>query len=611
MMDTQNSEDVLFLAESEDSQELFIANSNDEESEIYLADSENQKSELNRNLKFSDENNFDELEEIYDILKISEKPQNLTFEEYFKSNPEIFKIVETDYYKSLTSEQFSQFEKKCTIWTEQANKKWRSVENNHKIEEIDDALGTLKRIFKYEKATNDYSKEIKRTLGEHLNSVLSQKTKDKILDISEIQELLEIATSIHYIQDNQKEKKSFLTVLKNTSQKNFFKIESFEETFARLVSKKPEIERLTNHSCETKLFEEYKSFSEINSQIYNQILDSDEKLKENMKNLLEKKNLLVSNLDFFIKDFLEVEIQKKGEFFFNVPLSSEYYYYLKGTATNKYELTEEQWRQIVLIRNIKLDTEFSIAFIMGKHKSSTFQGIIKILEENPKMAFERIFAGDVETYFEHIGRRDISNEISKLKNENNSKNIVFDVVRILKSELGENQNSEIIEEKTETLESLIENNADLKKLVLFVVKHKDDESLIKKITSDSKTISKLQNLFFLKTKKVSYNKFLLNIMNELLQVKDILQYSFSFLSVAKKIQEDLVLQNDCFTFLAVYKPLIQNATSMNIIKSENEIQNYGEANKKMLALYDAELEIQNQSKTQNKHKFSLFRRGEK
>ena len=605
-------DEELFLADIEEDSQLFLADVQEENiSQASVDMPVNENSDFQTEEKNS-EKDFSELEQVFAILKIAEKPANVDFKEYFKSNPDIFKVAGTDYYKSPSAKQYEAFEKKCIRLTEAANKKWRSIENQTKIEDLDNALGTLRRIFKYPEEIEAFSKEIKRNLTIQLRTFLHQKTKDNILEVSEIQELIEIAVSIRLVPDTKAGKKSILDWIKKLTEHKGIKIESFKETFVRLVSQKEKIERLDSESVKNALFKEYKALSDISAQVlpgrHNQ---TDEELREDMLRLLKDNNLLVPNTDFFITDFLEPEIARKGEFYFNAPLYADYYYYLKGTAVNKYELSEEQWRQIAMSRNIRNENEFTVAFIMGYKKESSVQGIAKLLEENAETAASRILAGDLETYFAHIGHKDISAEIAKLKDayKTNSNELVIGVVNLLKETLGESVDMPDDEPETETIDSLIEEKAALQELVSFVVKNKTDESLISRIASNSDLQERIQVLLFSHKMKTTYRKFLLNILHELLQENDISQYAFAFIKIALAAQETLLSQNDYLTFLFVYAPIVQNALSADVLKSEDELSGYAESKAKTEELYKNDLDSIQKSVSKNKPKFKLFHKG--
>ena len=600
-----------------DNEEFFLGDI-EEQSEFFLGDNDSSEIEINQ----EDAEDYKELLSVYETLKIADHPRckgdsaslQDMFEEYFKDNPDIFIVAGSDYFKPLSESQFSAFETKCDKLVAIAHKHWISIENQSKLEEITAALNTLKAIFRQPVKTDAYSNEIRRTLKAHLNAALRQKVKDKILEVSEIQELLEIAISIHFISDTPAEKDSLLSAIKKANEKNIFKIESFEETFIRNIIGREKIKRLDTDTVRSNLFKEYKSLAEISAQVLvDTKLLNDSELFEEMCQLLSENNVLVSNTELFITDFLEKEIERKGEFYFSVPLISEYFYYLKGTAINIYQLTEDQWRQICMIRNIRVDTETTVAFIMGNYKESSVNGIAKLLKENPETASSRILAGDLETFFTHIGRRNISSKISKLKEayKTNSAELVTGVVNLLLEEIGD---SPIATESTpaepETIGKLISDNTDIKTIVRFVVENKSNESLIREITTESNVKERLVSLFKSKKKTYSYIQFLMNILHDLLLENDTTQYKHSFVKIASKIGRELDEKNGYISFICVLDNIVSCAMEKSIISNKAEIDGYSELLEKMKILYDEEAKFDN-SNNKKKSIFGLLKKGGK
>lgn len=602
-----NTEEEFYLGNSSDDSEFFLGNSAED---FYLGNSAATSDE-----PASDgDEDYQELLEIYELLKIGAKPFKVEFEEYFKDNPEIFKVADTSYFKTLSENEYKAFEKKCDKLVGIAHKNWIDIENQRKLEDLEKALNTLKSIFRQPAKTEAYIEEIERILKAHLNAALKQKLKDGILEVSEIQELMEIAVSIRLIPDSEAGRISILNSIKSANERNIFKIESFEETFVRIVSEKNKIERMNTDTVRSNLFKEFKSLSDINNYVLaNKTTKTDEELFEDMCQLLTDNNLLISNIELFMLDFLEVEIERKGEFYFRVPLNNDYYYYLKGTAVNKYELTEDQWRQITMIRNIRKESDFTVAFIMGYKKESSVVGISKLLQENPETSFSRILAGDLETYFTHIGRKNIANKISKLKEayKSNQDELVTGVVNLLNTEIGDTSNEPISSDNKEkvSLDSLVKKESGIKELVLFVVKHKEDEKLYSELSSESVSVERIQALLTAKQKKYSYTKFLLNVLYELLLENDISQYKYAFIKIATKIQELLKDKEDFATFMKVYVPIVNAAVKNNIISSSDEIDGFLEIEKLMNQIFDSEYETQN-NKTKKKSMFGLFKKGE-
>lgn len=603
------TDDEFYLGEASENTEFFLGDSTEE---FYLGnESANNQEEVKQNASVDDKA-YQELLDTYEILKIDLKPYKVEFEEYFKDNPEIFKVAGTKYFKTLSEKEFKSFELKCDKLVAIAHKKWIKIENQRKLEELENALNTLKSIFRQPAKTEAYIEEIKRTLKAHLNAALKQKLKDGILEVSEIQELMEIAVSIRLIPDSEKGRLSILNSIKSANERNIFKIESFEETFIRIVSEKEKFERMNTDTVRNNLFKEYKELNSINNYVLaNKKTQTDTQLFEDMCQLLTDNNLLISNTELFMLEFLEPEIQKKGDFYFSVPLNNDYFYYLKGTATNKYELTEDQWRQLTMIRNIRNESDFTVAYIMGYKKESSVIGIAKLLRENPETAYTRILAGDLETYFSHIGRQNIAKKISTLKEayKSNSEELVTGVVNLLSSEVGDSiESTEIKQPEKETLDSLIKQEKDIKDLVSFVIQNKNDEILINELTKDSIIVERLQTLLFSKTKKYTFIKFLLNVLCELLLESDISQYKYAFIKIATKVQQLLIEKNEYITFNFVYAVLVEKAINENVITSNNEIPDFTDNYNKMKELSS---ENENQEKSSEKKSiFGIFKKGE-
>ena len=266
-----------------------------------------------------------------------------------------------------------------------------------------------------------------------------------------------------------------------------------------------------------------------------------------------------------------------------------------------------------MIRNIRNESDFTVAFIMGYKKESSVVGISKLLQENPETSFSRILAGDLETYFTHIGRKNIANKISKLKEayKSNQDELVTGVVNLLNTEIGNQIDEPISSDNKEkvSLDSLLRKESGIKELISFVVKHKEDEKLYSELSSESLSVERVQALLIAKQKKYSYTKFLLNVLYELLLENDISQYKYAFIKIATKIQELLKDKEDFATFMKVYVPIVNAAVKNNIISSSDEIDGFLEIEKLMNQIFDSEYETQN-NKTKKKSKFGLFKKGE-
>lgn len=558
---------------------------------------------------YSDEEK-NEVRHIYELL-VSGKSPKVKFKEYFHTNVNIFEVAGKEPFECLTNEEYNKFCEKVDRWIAIANLIWlRTDEEKQKIVELNDALEELKGIFQYEKLTKDYSNAIKKYLiNELARNIYSKFYKDNILDISELLDSMDYAISIKYTTDRETARKTVTSLIQKFKEKYNFSIESFEETFLQNLQKKEKIELLNTESTKQKLFKEYKPLAELNSQVSLEKLPDDEELYEEMNSLLSENNILIPNTDFFIIDFLEPEIERQiGHYDFNYPINTEYYYYLKGTALNIYQLTDEQWREISLIRNITPEDAATVAFIMGDKKESSISGIATLIKENPENAYSRIMAGDLETYFTHIGRKSIATKISSLKEayKSNVHELVTGVVNLLAPVM------EVHSEPPKSGKSfseLIKRETNIKNIVRFVVEHKSEEVLYNELLTNSFTFERLQTIFSAKEKKYTYIKFLLNVLNELLVEPDINQYKFAFIKIANKIQNMLIEKDDYISFLLIYSVIINKALNQQILCNYGDIEKFSESYEMMKQKYDAEYENLN-PKTKKKSMFSLFKKGE-
>lgn len=601
-------------------EELFLANAEDSQV-FFLADDENSSEDNERKTGFSEAkkekqnpaSNSSEIDEVYSLLKISEKPEKVDFKEYFKSNPEIFILAGVDYYQTLSEEQFALFEAKCDKLTRLANEKWRSPKTNYKIAELDSALGTLKSIFRTELSTIHYSNEIKRVLNQHLNSVLLQKIKDGILEISEIRELYEIAVSIHLIPDSKSGKKAILEWVKNSQGKKHFIIESYSETFLRTVKDKSEFDRLNTDICKQRLFEEYKSLAELNAQITGDgNPPPDSKLCSEMCNLLTNENLFVNNVTFYKTNFFETEKKNfRGNFL--LPHTDEDFYYYKGTAKNLYQFTEEQWNEFVRLEDLKKDDSASLAFIMGTEKALTVAEIADLIEANSTMALSRILAGDVETYLIHIGQIDLAKRVSAIIEElkTDGEILVQSVANLLRgidSSVTDNEEDE--DKVRRTISALIEKDAGIKAIVSCLLSKKQYEKLNKKfLSSTSNEHTELES--YLLSKGFSFIKLCVNYLNEFPEESNALAYKNMYENYAAYVLTNLsenADSNGAITFVCVFKPILEGASNKNLL-SQNFMKKFSEIEKVMTEkLGEEENNFSKQQETKPKKSFFGFRK---
>lgn len=581
-------------------EELFLADTNDA-SDIFFADDE-----INSSVKIEktivEETN--EIDEIYSLLKISEKPGNIDFKEYFKSNPKIFKIAGVDYYKTLTPEQYFQFEKKCEQFTSQAKGRWNTPKLNYKIAELDDALGALKSIFRTDAATIAYNKEIRRNLLYQLYGSFKEKANDKILEVSEMQELVDTAFSIHLI-NVESERKQIIEWIKKNCKEHGCTIESFQQSFIRHVKKRTPFERFNTEICKNNLFVKYKKLAELNTQLTESLLKTDKELFNEMYELLLYEKLFIDNVKFYKDNFFEKEKQNfQGNF--DLPHNDEDYYYYKGTAKNLYYFTEEQWNEFIRIENLRKEDDASVAFIMGTAKASTISTLANLLEENPNMALSRIRAGDVETYLSHIGQLQMANMLSAKKEElkNDTDILVQTVVSLLRGvDFSNDAEEEEVVNESDSLIPLIERKASAGEIVSYLLRRKQFEKLNNKILSkESIEHKELEKYLF--ENGLSFTKICLNYLKEFLDENNASVYKNMYETYATYILNLLITQKDSKTFICVLKPLIDVSKNTGLL-SDSFINKFNELEKSMLEVLFEEEKSFNDNK-KNKTKKSIF-----
>ena len=543
-------------------EEIFLADNNDS-SDIFFADDSTEK---NQERQISINTNKYEVDDVYSLLKIAEKDEKTDFKVYFRDNPEIFKIANVDYFETLTPEQYAQFETKCEQLIVQAKAIWNSPKLNYKIAELDDALGTLKAIFRTEVATNSFIKQLRHQLSLQLYGSFQEKAKDKILEVSEIQELIDIAYAIHLIK-RETDRKQIIEWIKKECEKHNCIIESFQQSFIRHTKEKSKFKRLDTEICKNKLFDEYKKLYNLYLQI-NNITENktDSELYDEMYKSLINENVLFNNIQLYVDDFYNVE-KNEGKYNFSLALNDEYYYYLKGTAIHTYQFTENQWINFTRKQGLKKTDDASVAFIMGTEKTLTITGLAKLLEDNPNMALSRIRAGDVETYLSHIGQLQLSKMLSAKKEElkNDTDLLVQTVVALLRGiELQDKQDDEEEVNETDSLIPLIERKASPQEIVDYLLRRKQFERLNKKIISnDTNEHKELEN--YLSQIGFSFQKICLNYLNDFTEENNASVYKNMYETYAKYILESLLLQNDEITILNVLKPILSNGKNMGLI----------------------------------------------
>ena len=556
--------------------------------------------------KKSFEKRTPEVERIYKLLKIDDKKDaKQDWKEYFKSNVEIFTVAGKNYYETLNENEFKDFEKKCEQWIGEAHENWIQIENQGKIENLTDALHALISIFRTSAATEDFTKKIRHNLSSHLNTLLAQKVNDGILEISEILELQETAVRIHLVQNSDSGKKSVVDWINRHKEKEGFAIESFSETFVRLVSELPELERLNTEATKEKLFAEYKKLAEINNQVSSDKVSLEKnELYPQMCNLLAQKNLLVDNVSFYTENFFNAE-KALGKFNFSLPIVAQEYYYLKGTAHNLYHFSENQWNDFVRKNEIIKESDASVVFIMGTEKASDVLEIAALLEENPNMALSRIRAGDVETFLLHIRQIDMAKKLSAIKEalKNDTDILVQGVVNLLRGKDSQSDETEDEASPADSLLPLIESGASAEEIVSYLLRRKQYENLNRKILSPgTKDHRELEN--YLVSSGFSFIKICMNYLHQFPAENNALAYKNMYETYADYVLSKLVSENDFMTFLYVFKPVLEEIDKTEYL-SADFIKKFDEIETQMMEMPDDEKTSQ-QTEVENKPKKSFL-----
>lgn len=565
---------------------------------------------------FSNDTELDEIQKIYDILRIKDKDAKIEWEDFFKSDFAIFELLGKKYFEVPTEEEIEEFSKKSEKWIACAHKNWIDVENQHKTELLTEALQELLRIYKkfpLHSYFDFYVKAIKNNLKNTLNKFLNQKITDKILEVGEILELIEFAISIHYIPDTTEGRKSIIDAIRKANQKNIFKIESYQETFVRTVKQKSEFERLNTEFSKAKLFEEYKKLANISAQVNEtENLPSDSELFDEMNALLYKENLFVDNVEFYRANFFEKEKAAfKGNF--SLPHTDEDFYYYKGTAKNLYQFSEEQWNEFIRVEKLIKDDSASLVFIMGTEKALTVAEIADLIEANPMSALSRILAGDLETYLTHIGQVDLSKRVFSIKEElkNEPEVLVQSVVNLLKGiDSSETENEEDEEKIRRTISALIEKDAGINAIVSCLLSKKQYEKLNKKFLSSSSSEHTELNSYLL-SKGYSFIKLCMNYLNEFPEENNALAYKNMYENYAAYVLTKLsenADSNGAITFVCVFKPILEGASNKNLL-SQNFMKKFSEIEKVMTEkLGEEENNFSKQQETKPKKTFFGFRK---
>ena len=600
------------LGNNSDNDEYSLPGNNLENDEYSLYGNLNKKSTI-----IDANNSINEIQRVYDILHIKDRDLKLSWEDFFKQDAGIFILLNKTNFQLPTKTDIDTFSTDIEKWIHVAHKEWIDVENQHKTELLTEALQAVLKI--YTKILNSseyaqyYIKEIRTNLKKRIDTVLDQKIKDGILEISEIQEIYEIAVSINLVSDSENGKKAILNWINKNQEKKNFIIESFSETFIRNVQEsKTLFERFNTDICKQNLFEEYKNLAELNSRLTGSLLKTDKELFDEMYKLLVDEKLFIDNVQFYKDNFFEKEKKNfKGNF--SLPHNDEDFYYYKGTAKNLYYFTEEQWNEFIRLEDLKKDDSASLAFIMGTEKALTVAEIADLLESNPTMALSRILAGDLETYLTHIGQFELSKKLISIKEElkTNGESLVQSVVNLLKGiDSSKTENEDDEEKIRRTISALIEKDVGIKAIVTCLLSKKQYEKLNKKFLSPTSSEHTELDSYLL-SKGYSFIKLCMNYLHEFPEENNALAYKNMYENYAAYVLTNLsenAESNGAITFVCVFKPILEKSKKLNLLSS-NFMKNFSELEKAMTEkLSEEENSFSKQQETKPKKTFFGFRK---
>ena len=448
------------------------------------------KEEKNPVNKQPESNNVYTYKTVYEWF-VKNKDPTIDFVQYLKTKPEIYLLFNIIPFTPLPKNILNTvetFKLKCfdDIDKNLAN----TNENIEKGELIKECLNKIEYIFRYYDSEElNFEASLKQNLFEEkLYVSLKEKEGDGVISLSEINNLLMVAQQI-YLWDGKSEDRraEILNWIRDKAIIDNCRIESYRETFLRMVKNKPPLERINVYSCIRKLDLEFWNLKCTELGIYNQQIEIDsEELHDEMMLILNKENLLVNKEDIYLQEVF-INEKEHSEYDFSLKLPPNYYQYLKTVAIYKYYFNEEEWIAFTRKQGISSLGTVSVAFILGTQKASSIDNIATLLENNRTKAIERIIDGDLETYLIHIGQRNLANSIGQIKNDfKDDKNTMFQKILNTLRGIKDNVKEDDIEvDDRQTLVALISRNAPVQEMVQYLLKRKTREKLNQRVLSDS------------------------------------------------------------------------------------------------------------------------------
>ena len=490
---------------------------------------------------------------------VKDKSPTVSFEQYLRTKPEVYRIFNLDPFQILPPnimQIVEEFRVKCHSDVDK-NLQYdtEAIEKGARIKECVDEI---RNVFKYY-PDNNFKTELKRNLYEKLYVSLKEKEANGVIDLSEIGALLGSAKQL-YLWDGESNdaKKEILGWIKTKAAEDGCKIESYLDSFIRLVKeKKLPVEKLRVDKCEERLYWEYQSLKFQELQIYDMpIKINHDELRSEMKANLEKYNLLKDPEEVYLNEFFYNERERSGKNF-SVKLPLEYYQYLKTVALYKYLFTEKQWIDFARRQKISSISEISVAFILGTEKASSIGNIVNLLENNKTKAIERIIDGDLETYLIHIEKKDLAKKIEIAKNSfKNSRDALFEnVLNILRGikTVSREEPTESDNDR-QTLLALIDRDASVQDMVKYLLKRKTKEKLNQRILNYSKDRQALNE--YLSHKNVSFVCLCMNYLRDFPNESNASGYKNIYEMYANCVLDILIEKNAFNLFFSGFWQLI-------------------------------------------------------
>ena len=490
---------------------------------------------------------------------VKDKTATSTFEQHLRTKPEVYILFNLVPFHPLPDDIMQKVEKfKNQCFADVDKNLTDNNENIEKGEQIKFCLLEIENIFKYYDSEEfNFEKDLKHYLFEKLYVSLKEKESDGVLDLSEVGALLNTAKQI-YLWDGESEKtrQEILSWIKIKAAEDKCKIESYWQSFIRLVKIKPSFEKLNTEKCEEKLYWEYQSLKLQELEIYNQPIEiNHDELRAEMKSILEGNKLLKDREETYLRDFFYIEQAKSGKDF-SLKLPSDYYQHLKTVACFTYSFSEEQWNDFAHKHKLSKLNDLSAAFILGTQKASSIENIASLLENNKSKAIERIIDGDLETYLIHIDQRGMANEIEQAKNifKNDRESLFKAVLNILLNKKNNDADNSIEIDDRQSLLSLISRDADIKEMVEYLLKRKTREKLNQRILGSSKERDALNE--YLRHKKFSFVCLCMNYLRDFPDESNASGYANIYEMYANYVLDILIERNAFSLFFSGFCHLI-------------------------------------------------------